>query len=790
MSEIIFWPIDVAYTIIDGIPYIEIWGISEDNKRVVVLDGSFRPYFYAIPKENADLEILQARIRKLNGVKSTNVAEKKFLGKKVTVIKVICTNPNLVPKVREEVNRLQNVDMVLEADIRFYMRYLIDNDIYPCRWYIVDAVRVKGPAWEKYKVDEVYVANNVPREIKKESIPKLRLLAFDIETYSKLGTPNPKRDPIIIISVATSNGDLKIFEASEDKNDKAIIESFVNFVQEYDPDFIFGYNSNRFDWIYLVERARIHGIQLAVDRKGNMPHPSVYGHQSVAGRANVDLLDYAEGLYEVKVKTLKNVAEYLGITPKKERVIIPQAEIASYWDDKTKRPLLIEYAKDDVVSTIKIGELALPFVIELSRLVGLTPDQILAASVGFRVEWYLMRQAFKENELIPNRSEKEHEAYPGALVFEPKKGLHKNVVYMDFASMYPSLIIKYNIGPDTYVPPYEKVPDDEVWICPEFGHRFRKDPPGLYKKSLSKLMVARKEIKSKLKELDERTVEYKLLDNRQKAVKVIMNATYGYAGWSGARWYMRPVAEATTAWGRQTILRAKEIAEELGLTVYYGDTDSLFLEYDPEKIKKFEEQVEKELGLDIKADRIFKSIFFTEAKKRYAGIDTKGLLEVTGFEVVRGDWAEIAREVQEEILRIILEKEDVNEAVKYVREVIKSLRERKIPYEKLVIWKTISRALNEYKARAPHITAARILQEHGYQITPGTQVGFVITKGTGILAERAMPYQFAKYEDVDIEYYIEKQIIPVALRILSAFGISEVDLKTEKRQVSLTDFFS
>lgn len=789
MPEIIFWPLDVAYTIIDGVPYVEMWAITDKNERVIILDGSFRPYFYVVPREGADLEALQIKIRKLNGVKAIEVVEKSFLGKKIKVIKITCSNPNLVPNLRDTVKKFPDVDMYLEADIRFYMRYLIDNDIYPCRWYIVDATQLKGPAWEKYKVDSVYIVNERPREIQKDAIPNVKILAFDIETYSKIGTPDPKRDPIIIISVATSDGDVKLFTVNEDKDDKKIIEEFVKYIQEYNPDIIVGYNSNRFDWIYLVERAKINKVRLIVDRKGGTPHPSVYGHQSVSGRANIDLLDYAEGLYEVKVKTLKNVAEYLGVMPKKERIIIPQSEIADYWDDNTKRPLLLEYAKDDVISTLKIAELALPFIIELSRLVGLTPDQILAASVGFRVEWYLMRQAFKENELVPNRIERAHETYPGALVFEPKKGLHKDVVYMDFAAMYPSIIIKYNIGPDTYVPPYEEIDRDKVWICPEFGHRFRKEPPGLYKKALGKLLSARKEIREKMKSLQEGSVEYKLLNNRQLAIKVIANATYGYAGWTGARWYMKPVAEATTAWGRQTILTAKEIAEKLGLKVYYGDTDSLFLEYDPEKIKKFEEMVESELGLDIKADRIFKAIFFTEAKKRYAGMDTNGLLEITGFEVVRGDWAEIAREVQEEILRYILENENVDGAIKYVRQVIKDLQERKIPYDKLVIWKTLSKSLEEYKARAPHITAARILEEKGYHVGPGAQIGFVITKGSGILAERAKPYQFAKYDEVDIDYYINKQIIPVALRILSAFGVTESDLKTERRQVSLTDFF-
>ena len=636
----------------------------------------------------------------------------------------------------------------------------------------------------------MYIANERPREIKKEAIPNVKILAFDIETYSKIGTPDPKRDPIIIIAVATSDGDVKLFTVNEDKDDKKIIEEFVKYIQEYNPDIIVGYNSNRFDWIYLVERAKINKVRLIVDRKGGTPHPSVYGHQSISGRANIDLLDYAEGLYEVKVKTLKNVAEYLGVMSKKERIIIPQSEIADYWDDNTKRPLLLEYAKDDVVSTLKIAELALPFIVELSRLVGLTPDQILAASVGFRVEWYLMRQAFKENELVPNRIERAHETYPGALVFEPKKGLHKNVVYMDFASMYPSIIIKYNIGPDTYVPPYEEIDRNEVWICPEFGHRFRKEPPGLYKKALSKLLSARKEIREKMKSLQEGSVEYKLLNNRQLAIKVIANATYGYAGWTGARWYCKEAAEAITAWGRRTIMKAIEMAKSIGLEVLYGDTDSIFVKNDKEKVEKFIKMVEEELGFEIKVDKVYKRVFFTEAKKRYSGLLEDGRIDIVGFEAVRGDWADIAKDVQEKVIEIVLKEGSVDKAVEYVRSVIDELRNRKIPLHKLVIWKTLTKNIEEYEVEAPHVTAAKMLREMGVKVSVGDKVGYVICKGSGKISSRVKPYIAASYDDIDDNYYIERQIIPAALRILEYFGITETTLKTlaVKKQKSLFDF--
>ena len=110
------------------------------------------------------------------------------------------------------------------------------------------------------------------------------------------------------------------------------------------------------------------------------------------------------------------------------------------------------------------------------------------------------------------------------------------------------------------------------------------------------------------------------MDARQKAVKIITNAAYGYAGWVGARWYIKPVAEAASAWGRHTILSATHLAEDKGLTIIYGDTDSLFLTNDEKKLLELKAEIGEDLGLEVEVGEVYKRIFFTEAKKRYAGL--------------------------------------------------------------------------------------------------------------------------------------------------------------------------
>ncbi|MFQ6095482.1 MAG: DNA polymerase domain-containing protein, partial [Candidatus Bathyarchaeia archaeon] len=264
--------------------------------------------------------------------------------------------------------------------------------------------------------------------------------------------------------------------------------------------------------------------------------------------------------------------------------------------------------------------------------------------------------------------------------------------------------------------------------------------------------------------------------------------SYGYAGWIGARWYMKPVAEATTAWGRSIIRDTIDLAEKMGIEVIYGDTDSIFIRYEPKKIEEFSKIIEEKLGLEIKPDKIYTRILFTEAKKRYCGLQPNGQLDIVGLEVVRGDWAGVAKNIQERILELILKERTPRKAVEFVHRFIRDMRERRIPYKDLVIWKTLTKPVEKYAVRAPHVEAAKLLKKEGWDLMVGEKIGYVITAGSGKLYERAKPYFLASYEEIDIEYYVTNQVIPAAARILSLFDIKEEELLPPRSPRTLFDF--
>ncbi len=775
--RLLLWVLDVNGETRNGAPEMHLWGLDDKGHRVLLVDRSFKPRFYLVLDDGADEEKVAEEVRKLQlpKVAAVSVAhDKKLFGRHVKALKITCDDPALTTKYAASLAKLAGVKEHLEDDLRYSQLYLVEKSVNPCGWHMVEAEKIDAP---DAAVDAAYLAKTSPKALDKTDVPSLRILAFSAVYHSHKGSPKPEKNPAVIISTATSSGEERQFIADEE-DDKASVEDFIRYVQTCDPDVIAGYGSNSLDWPYLLERAKRAGLRLLVDRRGGEPHRSVYGHMSITGRANLDVHDFADEITEVRVKTLENIADFLGVAKPEDRLTVEDVSVSSYWEDRAKRPTLLKFSARRTQDILATSQAMLDFAEQLSNLVGIPLDHVGTAAVGFRIESYLIRQAYKLGELVPPRVEQPYFPYQGAIVMAPKPGLHEKVDALDFKAMYPSIMIANNISPDTYVGPGMPAPPSGVYEAPEVKHRFRKEPDGLYRKVLCDLIAHRDEVRARLRKLSPKESEFKLLDERQRAVKTITNAAYGYAGWIGARWYVRPVAEAAAAWGRYTITRAMELAEkEAGLELIYSDTDSIFVKHDAARVEEFTRLIQRELGLEIRPDKFYVRILFTEAKKRYAGLLPNGELDIVGLEVARGDWTGAAKEAQRKVLEIVLEENSPRKAVEFVKDYIRRIRSKEVPYRDLVIWKALTRAPSEYKVNAPHVVAAKLLAKEGWELNAGDEIGFVITKGKGRLFERARPYALSSYDDIDLEYYVTQQIIPATYRVLSIFNIAEDDLK-------------
>ena len=144
-------------------------------------------------------------------------------------------------------------------------------------------------------------------------------------------------------------------------------------------------------------------------------------------------------------------------------------------------------------------------------------------------------------------------------------------------------------------------------------------------------------------------------------------------------------------------------------------------------------------------------------------------------------------------MEIILKEQSPKKAVDFVQQFIYELQQKRVPYRDLVIWKTLSKPAEEYEVRASHVEAAKMLRAKGWELAVGDKIGYVVVGGKGRLYERVKPYTLASYDDVDMEYYVSKQVVPAAARILESFGVTEEQLlksKTGGKETrKLTDFF-
>jgi DNA polymerase I len=741
---------------------------------VLMVDRSFKPYFYAIPKDGSSTDAVSDALSSSKAddrdVLDISVEEKKLISQKVKTAKITCRSTETLETIARRLSKRGLVQRILGNDLRYSSVYLYDRGLIPCKWHESRVEELKVPGAH---VDKTYLSLSSPQPIALGNIPDLRILAFLTTAFAEKGSPHASQDPLSVISVATSDGTVRTFCRS-DVSDHNIISQFANYLMEFDPNIVAGFESNRTAWPYLIERARRSDTILSVSRLASQAHTSVYGHISIAGRASLDMFDYADELPEVKVKTLENTAAFLGI--KLDAILPDQLDLANLWKSPQDRDRLANCAGSYAHAILEMTKRFLGFGMALSSITCMPLDQVATAAVGHRVDSYLIREAYKQGHLIPPRSEQVYERYQGAIVLAPQKGLHENVVSLDFASMYPNLMILYNLSPDTLVHSGERVDDRSCWTIKGLGYRFRKMPPGLYEKALTNLISTRSDIKKLLSSRALSETEKRILQERERAVKVITNACYGYAGWTGARWYVREVAESAAALGRLTISEVIERCKEAGLPVIYADTDSVFVIRDEAKIDSLLRWVNETLRMDIRPDKEYSRLLFTEAKKRYAGLLRDGTLDIVGMEVVRGDWSEVARKVQEKVIDIVLREGSPQKARDYTLNAIDELRRGSLSIRDFIIWKSLTRPIEEYKVNAPHVEVAKKYLRLGRELVIGDKIGYVVTKKGARLYEKAQPYFEATPDQVDTEYYVSNQVVPAAARILGVFDIGQDEL--------------
>lgn len=838
--ECVFQLFDVDYILVNGKPVVRLFGKTPKGKTVCIFYENFKPYFYILPKEGKDRDVIDF-LKKNFPVQLDNVKNvKKFLPigfaeSKTNLLKIFLKNPASVPEVRDRLLKSDLVKNVYEADILFKYRFMADFNIFGMRWY-----KAIGKNATTNTVDsQIKITAEKIEEVKIEGNTDLKFMSIDIEVVpGKEGLPDSKKDPISIISISfypsfndkntivlTSRKVRKFYtDIMSFETEKEMLEKFVEIVKQFDPDIITGYNCDQFDIPYISDRLRVNRIKRNIGRCNQKPMVcrnlgSIF-RNSIPGRAIADVYllireAVGKGLLRLKRYGLGDVSsELLG----EDKVDISHSEISAYWNgepEKVKK--LLDYARKDAELALRLllERQMLDKFIAISQVSGILLQDSLHCSESIRIENLLLREFNKRGFVIPDKpnneelrrrkEERKRKSLKGALVLKPDTGLHKYVVYLDFRSLYPSIYYAYNICPTTLVLEARR---DLKTIETPFGTKFvpREIREGIIPTIVLNLIETRNKVKKQMREETD-PEKKRLLNAKQLALKYVANAFYGYMGYLRARFYVLDIANAITSCGRDILMKTKRFIEDkTHYKVIYGDTDSFMIKIGVDDIEEAENVGNKLADMinnqfkgiiEVKIESIFKTLLIL-AKKRYTGWSFEKVngkweenIITKGIETVRRDWCDLVSETLYEVLDIVLKKQNPKEALDYVRDIMSKLKEGKIPLEKLTIVKGISKPPHKYKGIQPHVELVKKMIRRDPSSAPGVgdRVGFVIVKGLQLLSKRSEDPNYVKEHNlqVDYNYYIENQLLPPLERVFEVLHISKSQLLGAGKQMGLLE---
>ncbi|MBS3124293.1 hypothetical protein J4437_06730 [Candidatus Woesearchaeota archaeon] len=841
-----FYPLDYQYKVREEKVLIYLYGkTSAQDKIAVVLP--YKPYFYARYNNSHNLKVIfecfqtlsvdfRGKTGKITGWEEV---EKELIGKTEKCLKIYANFPQAVPLLSQELES-QGLKCY-EKDIPFIQRFIRDTGLWPfslaeAEGEFVSDLNLRCPLFSAEKVTPLSLDEDEDKE-KEHILLPLKIISLDIETYARERAIDFEKNPILMIGLSGMDENNNIFQKvitwkkfnhNSDNlgyleivdDEIKMIKRFREIMLSYQPDIITGYFTDGFDLPYLRARADKFNIKLDLGTDFSELEASAQRERKegkIAGILHLDMFKFIRNIFGRNLKTdsfsLDEVSfELLG--HRKHEVDI--GELYSAWDNNSEK--LADYCRynlHDAALALQLCQKLLPDIRELTQITGLPAFDAIRMSFSRLVESYILKRAIEYNVLAPNRpssyeiNNRREESYEGGFVFEPQPGLYENIAVFDFRSLYPSIIVSHNIGPESFHcnccenNKSSRVPEqDDYWFC----QKEKKFTPLI----LEELIRKRMELKKALKTIQPK--EKALLEARSQALKLLGNSFYGYLGFSNARWYCFECARSTTAYARSYIKATIQKAEDAGFKVCYSDTDSCFLLLGDKKLEEaleFMKSINKNLPgmMELEFEALYpKGIFValknTEkklsdknskheekgAKKKYALLDTKGQLKIRGFETVRRNWSPLAKELQEKFINLILNGKK-EEALDYLRQRVTELKEGHTPKKKLIIKTMITREVDDYASVGPQVMIARKMIERGYPVPPGTMIEYIIVRGSNLVRDRAKLVEDVKEGEYDAEYYLNNQLIPAVSSILSVLGYSEDEIFSDSKQTGLGSFF-
>ena len=637
---------------------------------------------------------------------------------------------------------------------------------------------------------------------------QLKILYIDIETDDSNDGIEIGRDTILSWAAHDDNKNI-FYECCQEKE---LLEKFIDLISQY--DVISGWNSVQFDIPYIKERMQKYGIQ--------------YNWRKII---HVDMMQRCIKLYSYDMDKIGlkgfSLNEISRVFLKEQKVEHTESILEMYQNNPDK---LKKYNIQDVALLYKLNT-KLNILELMIKECEWTHTLLNKFYIGELLDNYILSEAQRKNIRLPSKPSKttieqnKKLKIIGGYVKKPIPGLYSNMRVLDYSSLYPSIIVGWNIGYDVFdealskqgdvtfqkfVGPDRKIEDVEFTEWNTFlqsekkrldstnayyqtanNNYFKRIPNGFISSLLKDLLDKRKQIKKNLVNVKLGSAEYGRIQSTQSIIKEMSNSIYGIHADRNARYFNKNIAESITLTGQYLNKLSANVLENRHFSVIYADTDSIFLVLPKSiDITQLVIDVNNDLSTFLEKyfqltdnivylgdDKMYKKVIILD-KKRYTGIlgwkdnQATHFLFSRGTEDVKRNTIKLAKKYFIRLLVMILEENVSLKDVKIWLASIKKyvLTSNDITVDDLTISAKVSKAINSYKSKPVHVRLAeRLIQEKKIlDITEskrgwGTRIEYIVTESIDS-QEAILAEEFDGHWDR--QYYWDVQVYAPIMRIL------------------------
>ena len=731
MKKYIGWLFDLYAHPTKG---VVLWLIGEDRKRYA-FHQEFETIFYASgPIQRLhELGVFLRRKYERKNVRLERVTKEDLFAGSQEVLGMGVSHPYLYKKLFVDVYQSFSDLIFYDVDIPITVRYAVVYSVFMM-------ARCEVFAEHDGRIIDIHVLDTLDELDPK--LPRLRILTLKPDTDPSHASPQ-----YLIAKFRKSYLHISLDKPRE------LINLLNSILCSFDPDVI----RTRFGdaWLlpYLQGLSLKAGIPFNPNRDVSLP---------VLKRKEVSFFNYGHAHYRA-----------------------PQIHLRGRWHV-------------DVENCMTYNQYQLIGAIEQTRLSSLPLQEVARRSPGAAIASMQNLTALKRGTLVPYLHQKGeipktfsqlYRAARGGLIFQPTPGVFQNVAILDFSSKMASIMIKYNVSPETVVDIQETGDGFEI---PDLGVKVLSRP-GLIPQTLRSMRDKRLALKKQLKSIDKTDPTYRSIYRRYKAVadalKWLTVVCYGRLGFANSIFGRLNAHEVVSYFSRKVITEAKFIVEEKGFEVLHVYVDSLFVsraDASREDFQALTDEIERTTKLPMELENIYSWFAFPSSRQnsripvanRFYGVAENGEHKIRGLALRRNDTCKFVAAIQLQIIRALAKEANplklvdlLPEIVEMIQERVDSLKKREIPLSELIVTQILSRELNNYSVLSPLAVAAMQLQLQGKTIKMGQRVRFIYTgRGPGVHAWD-LPAQLDP-RSIDVPRY--KQLILRAVHeVLQPLGITE-----------------